>query len=55
MGHCIGLFFFTYVKDRFRRYAQFFFWAVLQVKHLILLTIILKVEGGVNKNLGERE
>jgi len=28
---------------------------VLQVKHFILLTIILNVEGGVNKYLGERE
>jgi len=28
---------------------------VLQVKHFMLLTIILNVEDGVNKYLGERE
>ena len=55
MGPCIGFFFFTYVKIDLGAMPNIFFWAVLQVKHLMLLTIILKVEGGVNKNLGERE
>jgi len=32
-----------------------FLQTVIQVKHFILLTIILNVEDGVNKYLGERK
>ena len=46
---------FHYVKIGLGTMPNNFLRTVLQVKHLMLFTIILKVEGGVNKYLGERE
>jgi len=48
-------FIFHYVKIDLGAMPNNFLRTVLQVKHLMLLTIILNVEGGVNKYLGERE
>ena len=47
--------FFYYVKIGLGAMPNNFLRTVLQVKHFILLTIILNVEDGVNKYLGERE
>ena len=47
--------FFYYVKIGLGAMPNNFLRAVLQVEHLMLLTIILNVEDGVNKYLGERE
>ena len=46
---------FHYVKIGLGDMPNNFLQTVLQEKHLMLLTIILNVEGGVNKYLGERE
>jgi len=46
---------FYYVKIGLGAMPNNFLQRVLQVEHLILLTIILNVEDGVNKYLGERE
>ena len=46
---------FYYVKIGLGAMPNNFLRTVLQVKHLMLLTIILNVEGGVNKYLGEWE
>jgi len=46
---------FYYVKIGLGAMPNNFLRAVLQVEHLMLLTIILNVEDGVNKYLGEWE
>ncbi len=46
---------FHYVKIGLGSMPNIFLRTVLQMKHFILLTIILNVEDGVNKYLGERE
>ena len=46
---------FHYVKIGLGSMPNNFLRTVLQMKHFILLTIILNVEDGVNKYLGERE
>jgi len=46
---------FYYVKIGLGSMPNNFLRTVLQVNHFMLLTIILNVEDGVNKYLGERE
>jgi hypothetical protein len=46
---------FYYVKIGLGSMPNNFLQTVLQVNHFMLLTIILNVEDGVNKYLGERE